>query len=160
MAKKNTPTTTPDTTVEEFHKAMVGEEIDVVAEMQDMEQQLERLIQQNIALDNKLSMEHKLRMRERNAAEGTELYLRRKLQTTEEKLQKERIGREQKHMKRMASIPVLAIVSLLSLALLAVPNVLHQFQVIGQQLSFAIQSVLVMVVAWCMALIWDRAAGK
>ena len=62
-------------------------------------------------------------------------------------------------MKRMASIPVLAIVSLLSLAMLAVPNVLHQFQVIGQQLSFAIQSVLVMVVAWCMALIWDR-AGK
>lgn len=159
MAKKNTPTNTPDPTVDEFHKAMAGEEIDVVAEMQDMEHQLERLIQQNIALDNKLATEHKLRMRERNAAEGTELYLRRKLQNTEEKLQKERIGREQKHMKRMASIPVLAIVSLLALAMLAVPNVLHQFQVIGHQLSFAIQSVLVMVVAWCMALIWDR-AGK
>lgn len=159
MAKKNTPTNTPDPTVDEFHKAMTDDQIDVVAEMQDMEHQLERLIQQNIALDNKLSTEHKLRMRERNAAEGTELYLRRKLQTTEEKLQKERISREQKHMKRMASIPVLAIVSLLALALLAVPNVLHQFQVIGQQLSFAIQSVLFMVVAWCMALIWDR-AGK
>lgn len=159
MAKKNTPTNTPDPTVDEFHKAMAGEQIDVVAEMQDMEHQLERLIQQNIALDNKLSTEHKLRMRERNAAEGTELYLRRKLQTAEEKLQKERIGREQKHKERMASIPVLAIVGLVSLALLFVPSVLHQFQVIGQQLSFAIQAVLFMVVAWCMALIWDR-AGK
>ena len=159
MAKKNTPTNTPDPTVDEFHKAMTDDQIDVVAEMQDMERQLERLIQQNLSLDNKLATEHKLRMRERNAAEGTELYLRRKLQNTEEKLQKERIAKEQKQKKRLASIPALAIVSLLALALLAVPNVLHQFNVIGQQLSFAIQAVLFMVVAWCMALIWDR-AGK
>lgn len=159
MAKKNTPTNTPDPTVDEFHKAMTDDQIDVVAEMQDMERQLDRLIQQNLSLDNKLATEHKLRMRERNAAEGTELYLRRKLQATEEKLQKERVAKEQKQKKRMASIPVLAIVSLVSLAMLSVPNVLHHFQVIGQQLSFAIQSVLVMVVAWCMALIWDR-AGK
>lgn len=159
MAKKNTPTPATDATVEEFHKAMTGEQIDVVAEMQDMEQQLERLIQQNLSLDNKLSTEHKLRMRERNAAEGTELYLRRKLQTAEEKLQKERIGREQKHKERMASIPVLAIVGLVSLALLFVPSVLHELQIISQRLSSLIQHSLAMEVAWCMALIWDR-AGK
>ena len=159
MAKKNTPKPAEDATVENFHEAMTGN-ISIEAEMQDMEHQLERLIQQNLSLDNKLATEHKLRMRERNAAEGTELYLRRKLQSAEEKLQKERIAKEQKQKKRLASIPALAIVSLTALALIAVPNVLHQFQVIGQQLSFAIQSVLVMVVAWCMALIWDRAAGK
>lgn len=154
MTKKNT-----EMAVEEFHKAMTGEEIDVVAEMQDMEKQLDHLIQRNIALDDKFNVEHKMRMRERNAAEGKELYLRRKLHDAEEKLQKERIAKEQKQKRRLASIPALAIVSLVSLGLLAVPNVLQQFCIIGQQLSFAIQSLLIMVLAWCMALIWDR-AGK
>lgn len=159
MAKKNTPIPTPDTTVDEFHKAMTDDQIDVVAEMQDMERQLDRLIQQNLSLDNKLATEHKLRMRERNAAEGTELYLRRKLQNTEEKLQKERVAKEQKHMKRMAAIPVLAVTSLLALALLAVPATLQQFGIIGPQLSHAMQSGLFMIIAWCMALVWDR-TGK
>lgn len=159
MAKKNTPNPTPDTTVDEFHKKMVGEEIDVVAEMQDMERQFDRFVQQNLALENKLATEHKLRMHERNAAEGTELYLRRKLQNTEEKLQKERLAKEQRQKKRLESIPVLATASLIALAMLAVPNVLHQFNIIGQQISSAIQNVLGMFVACCMALIWDR-AGK
>ena len=159
MAKKETPIPTPDTSVDEFHKAMTGEQIDVVAEMQDMEKQLDHLIQQNIALDNRFSAEHKLRMHERNAAEGTELYLRRKLQTAEDKLSKERYSREQKHKKRLETIPTLATVSLVSLAMLALPNVLEQFDIIGQQISSAIQNVLGMFVVWCMALIWDR-AGK
>lgn len=164
MAKKNTPTNTPDPTVDEFHKAMTEkapafDQIDVVAEMEDMERQLNHLIQQNLSLDNKLATEHKLRMHERNAAEGTELSLRRRLQNTEERLQKACLAKEQRQKKRLESIPVLATASLIALAMLAVPNVLHQFNIIGQQISSAIQNALGMFVACCMALIWDR-AGK
>jgi hypothetical protein len=153
MAKKKTDV---GMDINAFHEAMT---CGLTPEMEDMERQLEELVKQNIALENRFNEEHKLRMHERNASEGQQLYLHRKVNLLSEKLYKERLSKEQEMNRKRKSVPGFVIAALTAFVLLIVPNLLQKLAIIGPQLSFAIQTFLAMVIAFCYGIIIER-TGK
>ena len=64
--------------------------------------------------------------------------------------------RKVERRKRLAAVPKFVIAGAVALVALVVPYTLQQMSVIGPQFGFAIEAVLLMVIAWCYALIWDR----
>jgi hypothetical protein len=98
-------------------------------------------------------------MQERSGSDGQQLYLHRKVQQLTDQLHKERLNRELAMKKKRKSVPVFVVIAALAFVMLLVPNILQKFSVIGSHLSYAIQSILMMVTAFCYAVILER-SGK
>ena len=112
----------------------------------------------SIALDNerRMSREHKARMHERNESAKTISDLTYEVESLKARLGASKELRAVEKDKRHRSIPKFVFTSLGALALLAIPYALHMAGQIDYRLAFGIEAPLMMVIAWCYALIWDR----
>lgn len=118
----------------------------------DLQKQNELLVAESADVENRYNEERKQRVEARNAA----IELEKRANCFASKLRLADDQRAYEQGKRLASIPKLVIAGAVALVLLIVPYTLQQMTVIGPQLAFTIEAVLLMVIAWCYALIWDR----
>lgn len=155
MAKKNEVAISIDAVYEQVDE-LQAENAKLELELGDLREDLKRLISANAQLEDRFSAEHKKRMLERNKAQKSidDLMVNNERINTQIEAAKEL--RSLERSKRLASIPKFVIVSAVALALLIVPSELQRLSIIGPQLGYAIESGLMMVIAWCYAIIFDR----
>lgn len=163
MSKKPAPTA--DAVAEEIAEAVFTEAISSYStapldpEKEDLQKQVELLTQQAVAAEDRHKRERNEWKAFQQGMQAENEALHRRNMALEQADEKRRIAREQLQKRRLATVPKLVIASLVALAMLVIPYMLQTLSVIGPQLSYTIQSGLFMAIAWCMALIWER-AGK
>lgn len=125
---------------------------DLIAEIEDFQKQMELLVKENVRLEDLYNAERKKRVRAEKLLNGLEeqhTYLKAQLETAKELKAVEK-------RKRHENIPKFVIVAASALLMMVIPYSLQQMAVIGPQTAYTIQCVLMMVIAWCYATIWDR----
>lgn len=148
-------TPTPKDTEAELKK-LHAVNAELVEENASLRDQLQTFSEMAAKAEDKFHNEHSKRIEEGNIAAGVQLSLHRKLEAVSSRLEKERISAEQREKRRFASIPKFVLAAAAAFVLLLVPNGLQKLSVIGPQLSFVIQALLMMVMSFCYAIIWDR----
>lgn len=101
--------------------------------------------------------EHRLRMRERNEHQKNVDGLKGYVKKLEEELEKRRFTECKAAKEKANSIPRLVVISVLCLVVLAVPYVLESLGIMATRYAFMAEAPLMMAIAWCYALIWERA---
>lgn len=155
MAKKNEGAVA----IADLHEqldALQAENAELMHENEALRRESERLMKDCIRFEDRYGEEHQKRMRERGRADKTISELTCDNECLRAKLDSDRELRALYQMKRQGSIPKFVIASAVALVLLAVPCTLQKLSIIGPQLCYAIECSLMMVIAWCYALIWDR----
>ena len=125
---------------------------DLIAEIEDVQKQMELLVSENVRLDDLYNAERTKRVRAEKLLNGLEVdmsYYKAQLETAKEL-------RAVEKKRRHGTIPKFVIVAASALLMMVIPYSLQQMAVIGPQTAYTIQCVLMMVIAWCYAIIWDR----
>ena len=125
---------------------------DIIAEIEDVQKQMELLVKENVRLDDQCAKEREKRVRAEKLLTGLEeqhSYLKAQLAAAKEL-------RAVEKRKRHDTIPKFVIVAAVALVSLVIPYSLQHMAVIGPQTAYTIECVLMMVIAWCYAIIWDR----
>lgn len=155
MAKKNESAVA----VADLHEkidSLEAECAEIGKENEYLRREVERLMKDCIRFEDRFGEEHQKRMRERGRADKTISELTCDNECLRAKLDAERELRAVSQRKKQASVSKLVIASAVAVVLLTVPCALQKLSIIGPQLSYAIECSLMMVIAWCYALIWDR----
>lgn len=155
MAKKNESAVA----VADLHEkidSLEAECAEIGKENEYLRREVERLMKDCIRFEDRYGEEHQKRMRERGKADKTIGELTCDNDLLRAKLNTEREIRALHQRKRQASVSKLVIASAVAVVLLLVPCALQRWGIIGPQLGYAIECSLMMVIAWCYALIWDR----
>ena len=145
--------------VADLHETITALEAECSALAQENEhlrREADRLMKDCIRFEDRFGEEHQKRMRERGRADKTISELTCDNECLRAKLDAEKELRALHQCKRQASVSKLVIASAVAVVLLTVPCALQKLSIIGPQLSYAIECSLMMVIAWCYALIWDR----
>lgn len=155
MAKKNESIVA----IAELHEqidALQAENAELLHENDALRRENERMMKDCIRFEDRYGEEHQKRMRERNDASLINTYLGKRVKYLDTQLKAAKELRAAEKTKRQASVIKFIIASAVALGLLAVPCTLQKLSIIGPQLGYAIECSLMMVIAWCYALIWDR----
>lgn len=155
MAKKNEGAVA----VADLHEqldALWADNAELMNENNALRKENDRLTKDFIRMEDRYGEEHQKRMRERNDASLINTYLGKRVKYLDTQLKAAKELRAAEKTKRQASVIKFIIASAVALGLLAVPCTLQKLSIIGPQLSYAIECCLMMVIAWCYALIWDR----
>ena len=125
---------------------------DLLAEIEDFQKQMELLVKENVQLDDLYNAERKKRVRAEKLLTGLEeqhTYLKAQLQAAKELKAVEK-------RKRHGTIPKFVVTSAVALIALMIPYSLQKLGCIDPQTGFGIECVLMMVIAFCYGIIWDR----
>lgn len=155
MAKKNESVMAVADLHEQFD-ALWADNAELMNENNALRKENDRLMKDFIRMEDRYGEEHQKRMRERNDAYKVIEELRTKVKIYATWLEDAQGIRAGEKSKRQASVIKFVIVSAIAVVLLLVPCALQRWGIIGPQLSYAIECSLMMVIAWCYALIWDR----
>lgn len=136
--------------------ALQAENAELLSEIDGLRKHNERLMKDFISMEDRYGEEHKIRMHERGDASIITAYLCKRVKTLTTQLNAAKELRAVEKRKRQASVLKFVIISAIAVVLLLVPCALQRWNIIGPQLSYAIECGLMMVIAWCYALIWDR----
>ena len=136
--------------------ALQAENSALVLENGDLRKDNERLMKEFIGMEDRYGEEHKKRMHERAKADDTNKWLCKKIAYLSVQLEASKELRATEKSKRQASVLKFVIASAVAFALLLVPCLLQRWDILDPQISYAIECALMMVIAWCYALIWDR----
>ncbi len=136
--------------------ALQAENAALVLENGNLRDETDRHIRECIRFEDRYAEEHQKRMRERGDFALINARLIDRVNRLDTQLKAAKELRTVEKSKRNGSVPKLLIASAVALLLIAVPCTLQKLSIIGPQLSYAIECGLMMVIAWCYALIWDR----
>lgn len=129
---------------------------ELMADNEELAHQNDLLMKQYIGLEDRFNQE-KAKWRQYKAdVLGENEEIRTHALRQERQIEKLRAAGEQERNHRVATVPMLVVISAAAMALVMVSCMLQKLCVIGPQLSYGIECGLMMVVSWCYALIWDR----
>ena len=156
MAKKTNEGAVAVADLHEQLDALQAENAELLSENDALRKENDRLMKDFIRMEDRYGEEHQKRMRERNDASLITAYMSKRVKFLDTQLKAAKELRATEKSKRQASVIKFIIASAVALVLLAVPCTLQKLGIIGPQLCYAIECSLMMVIAWCYALIWDR----
>ena len=107
-------------------------------------------------LDDRFNEEHRKRIEERKTMQEACDSLSQDVEHWRTKARTAAELRNVEKLRKANSAPRLVIISFISLIFCCIPYLLQKACVIGPQLAYGIQTGLMMAIAWCYALIWDR----
>ena len=136
------------------HGGMTREEL--IADNADLQKQVELQRQQYIKLEDCFSKKRdewkKYRMEMMNENDT----LRDQVLLLDNKLKMLDVLKAKERSRLVATVPKLVIIAAACLGLCCIPWTLQKLSIIGPQFGYALQTVFMMAISWCYALIWDR----
>ena len=133
-------------------EALQSENATLEQDVCDLERQVELFHKEAIRMEDLYNVERKQRVEAKKSC----IDLEEEVNRLTARLDASKELRAVEARKRHASIPKFVIASAVALAALIVPYTLHQMAAIGPQVAFTTECALMMIIAWCYAIIWDR----